>query len=327
MPFAPGTAIGPYEIISLLGAGGMGEVYRAHDPRLRRDVAIKVISRALATDAVTVDRFIREALSASALNHPNVVTIYETGDTHNGRYIAMELVQGVTLREALREGLDPEAARDIGRQVAEALAVAHGAQIVHRDVKPENVMVREDGYVKVLDFGLARVERVERDGVSATVSFATGSGLVIGTVGYMSPEQARGEMVTAASDVFSLGVVMYEALTGQHPFPATSALGVMHAILTDVPVAPSHLREGLPGAYDQIVLECLQKDPRLRPTAHDVANVLKHASSASLRAMPAAPSTKDHSRTVVGRSSERGLLDEAWAPARAGNGSVVAVAG
>ena len=160
MAFAPGTAVGPYEIVSLLGAGGMGEVYRAHDPRLRRDVAIKVISRALASDAVTVDRFIREAISASALNHPNVVTIYETGETPNGRYIAMELVQGVTLREVLRAGLDPEPARDIGRQVAEALAVAHGAQIVHRDVKPENVMVREDGYVKVLDFGLARVERV-----------------------------------------------------------------------------------------------------------------------------------------------------------------------
>ncbi len=325
MPFPAGTAIGPYEIVTLLGAGGMGEVYRAHDPRLRRDVAIKVISRALATDAVTVDRFIREALSASALNHPNVVTIYETGETENGRYIAMELVQGVTLREVLREGLDPEAARDIGRQVAEALAVAHGAQIVHRDVKPENVMVREDGYVKVLDFGLARVQRVERDGVSATVSFATSSGLVIGTIGYMSPEQAQGEPVTAASDVFSLGVVLYEALTGQHPFPATSALGVLHAILTDVPVAPSHLREGMTGAYDQIVLECLQKDPRLRPTALDVANGLKQGSVRAAVRVPAAPS-RDQSRTVVGRSSELAVLDDVWAHAAAGHGSVVVVA-
>jgi len=324
MAFAPGTVVGPYEIISLLGAGGMGEVYRAHDPRLRRDVAIKVISRALASDAVTVDRFIREAISASALNHPNVVTIYETGETANGRYIAMELVQGVTLREVLRDGLDPEQARDIGRQVAEALAVAHGAQIVHRDVKPENVMVREDGYVKVLDFGLARVERVERDGV--TVSFATGSGLVIGTIGYMSPEQAQGEPVTAASDVFSLGVVLYEALTGQHPFPASSALGVLHAILSDVPVAPSHLRDGMPGAYDQIVLECLQKDPRLRPTALDVANSLKHASSrAAVRAIPV-PS-REQSRAVVGRSAELAILDEAWAHAAAGHGGVVALAG
>ena len=299
-------------------------MYRAHDPRLRRDVAIKVISRALASDAVTVDRFIREAISASALNHPNVVTIYETGETANGRYIAMELVQGMTLREVLRDGLDPEQARDIGRQVAEALAVAHGAQIVHRDVKPENVMVREDGYVKVLDFGLARVERVEREGV--TVSFATGSGLVIGTIGYMSPEQAQGEPVTAASDVFSLGVVLYEALTGQHPFPASSALGVLHAILSDVPVAPSHLRDGMPAAYDQIVLECLQKDPRLRPTALDVANSLKHTSSrAAVRAIPV-PS-RDQSKAVVGRSAELARLDEAWAHASAGHGGVVALAG
>ena len=236
----------------------------------------------------------------------------------------MELVQGATLREVLRDGLDPEQARDIGRQVAEALAVAHGAQIVHRDVKPENVMVREDGYVKVLDFGLARVERVEREGV--TVSFATGSGLVIGTIGYMSPEQAQGEPVTAASDVFSLGVVLYEALTGQHPFPASSALGVLHAILSDVPVAPSHLRDGMPAAYDQIVLECLHKDPRLRPTALDVANSLKHASTrAAVRATPV-PS-RDQSRTVVGRSAELAILDEAWAHASSGHGGVVALAG
>ena len=264
MPLSAGSAVGSYVVDSQLGAGGMGEVYRAHDPRLRRDVAIKVISEAMSADPVAVDRFIREALAVSALNHPNIVTIYETGETAGARYIAMELVRGRTLRELVRERMPWARAADIGRQAAEALAVAHAAQIVHRDVKPENVMVRDDGYVKVLDFGLARIERAV-GGTAATVSLDTHTGLVIGTIGYMSPEQARGESVTTASDVFSLGIVIYEALTGQHPFPAASPLAVLHAILGDQPVAPSRLVPDLPVAFDEIVLECLQKDQRLRP--------------------------------------------------------------
>jgi predicted ATPase len=323
MPLTPGTGIGRYEIVCLLGSGGMGEVYRARDTQLRRDVAIKLISQPLSDDSVTVDRFIREGLAASSLNHPNVITIYEADKAPAGRYIVMELVDGRTLRDLVREGIDWERARDIGRQVAEALAVAHAAQIVHRDVKPENVMVRADGYVKVLDFGLARLEPLDRDGASATVSFATG-GLVLGTIGYMSPEQAQGQAVTTASDVFALGVVLYEALTGQHPFPAASALGVMHAILSDVPLAPSRIRLDLPPAADQIVLECLQKDPRLRPSAADVAARLRGSMPSSPLAPAALPQV---ARTLVGRAAELKVLEHAWYQASAGTGQVIAVAG
>jgi predicted ATPase len=326
MPLTPGTGIGRYEIVCLLGSGGMGEVYRARDTQLRRDVALKLISRALSDDSVTVDRFIREGLAVSSLNHPNVITIYETGQAPEGRYIVMELVQGRTLRDLVRDGLDWERSRDIGRQVAEALTVAHAAQIVHRDVKPENVMVRADGYVKVLDFGLARLETLEKDGVSITVSFATGAGLVLGTIGYMSPEQAQGHMVTTASDVFALGVVLYEAFTGQHPFPAASALGVMHAILSDVPLAPSRIHPELPPAADQIVLECLQKDPRLRPTAADVAARLRGTMPTAAIAPASAP-LAPVARTLVGRASELKVLEQAWNQASSGTGQVVAVAG
>jgi serine/threonine protein kinase/predicted ATPase len=325
MPLTPGTGIGRYEIVCLLGSGGMGEVYRARDTQLRRDVAIKVISQALSDDSVTVDRFIREGLAASSLNHPNVITIYEAGQAQPGRFIVMELVEGRTLRDLVRDGLDWERSRDIGRQVAEALAVAHAAQIIHRDVKPENVMVRADGYVKVLDFGLARLEPLEKDGISATVSFATGAGLVLGTIGYMSPEQAQGQTVTTASDVFALGVVLYEAFTGQHPFPAASALGVMHAILSDVPLAPSRIRPELPAAADQIVLECLQKDPRLRPSAADVASRLRGSMPSTALAPSAA--LPQVARTLVGRASELKVLEHAWYQASSGTGQVVAVAG
>ncbi len=327
MPLTPGTGIGRYEIVCLLGSGGMGEVYRARDTQLRRDVAIKLISRALSDDSVTVDRFIREGLAVSSLNHPNIITIYETGHAPEGRYIVMELVEGRTLRELVREGLEWERARDIGRQVAEALTVAHAAQIVHRDVKPDNVMVRADGYVKVLDFGLARLEKIEKDGASVTVSFATGAGLVLGTIGYMSPEQAQGQAVTTASDVFALGVILYEAFTGQHPFPAASALGVMHAILADVPLAPSRICPELPSAADQIVLECLQKDPRLRPTAADVAARLRGSMPTTPIVAGTAAPLPYTSRTLVGRASELKVMEHAWYQAAAGTGQVVAIAG
>jgi len=304
----------------------MGEVYRAHDTRLRRDVAIKVVSDALASDPGSVDRFIREALAVSALNHPNIVTIYETGELDGARYIAMELVRGRTLRELVRERMAWTIAADVGRQAAEALAVAHAAQIVHRDVKPENVMVRDDGYVKVLDFGLARMERPS-GGTAATVSLATHTGLVIGTVGYMSPEQARGEAVTTASDVFSLGIVLYESLTGQHPFPAASALGVLNAILVDQPVAPSRLVPGLPLAFDQLVLECLQKDARLRPTASEVVARLRSPSAQVAGLPPEGIATPAGTATrLVDRHEETRVLDQLWRQARSGGGSLVAIA-
>ena len=268
MSLTPGTRIGPYAILSQLGAGGMGEVYRAQDSRLARIVALKLIRRTLVHDDAALDRLLREATLASALNHPNIVTIYETGVADGDRYVAMELVEGQTLRLLAEGGMPVARAIGIGRQIAEALAVAHAAQIVHRDIKPENVMVRPDGYVKLLDFGLARLQ----PGAIAAgpTTAATEAGLILGTIGYMAPEQARGDKVQAEADIFALGVLLYELVTGRHPFTAASALGTLHALMWETPEPPSLLNPELPRPVDQLILEALQKDPRLRPGATDV---------------------------------------------------------
>ncbi len=326
MALSEGSRLGPYVVHSLLGSGGMGEVYRAFDERLRRDVAIKLISNRLSAETDAVDRFIREALAVSALNHPNIVTIHETGEFEGGRYIAMEFVQGHSLRELMRLGLTLDRATDIARQIAEALSVAHAAQIVHRDIKPDNVMVRDDGYVKVLDFGLARVAS-GRDANEATLTEATLTGLVLGTVGYMSPEQARGESVTFASDVFAYGIILYEMLTGQHPFHANSPLAVLHGILSDAPVPPSRMGVEVPAPLDQLTLECLQKDARVRPSSAEIASRLRGNEPSS-----AVTGGSSHGRAVapprlVGRESEIDTLTEAYVQVAAGHGLLVAVAG
>jgi serine/threonine protein kinase len=225
MTFPDGIRLGQYQIVAQLGAGGMGEVYRAQDPRLDREVALKVIRRALVADETSLDRLLREATLASALNHPNIVTIYETGVVGADRYIAMELIEGSTLRAlTAKEALPLSRVIQVARQIAEALAVAHGAQIIHRDIKPDNVMLRPDGYVKLLDFGLARLQP-DALAAGSTQAAATETGLVLGTIAYMAPEQARGERVAPEADVFSLGVLLYELVTGRHPFMARSLLG------------------------------------------------------------------------------------------------------
>ena len=323
MSVSPGTRLGNYLVRSLIGSGGMGEVYLAHDERLRRDVALKLMAPRLDQEAQAVDRFIREALAVSALNHPNIVTIHETGEAAAGRFIVMELVQGRSLREVIREGATVDQARDLARQVAEALAVAHAQQIVHRDVKPDNVMVRADGYVKVLDFGLARIAMSQHAG-DATISAETRTGLVLGTLGYLSPEQARGEAVTTASDIFALGILLYELLTGQHPFHAPSPLAVLHSITSDAPVPPSRMGIEVPPALDQLVLECLQKDARLRPAASEVASRLRGAPGTA--AVPA-PGVRGGAGRIVGREREMDELLRAFEQTREGSGRVVAVAG
>src|SRR5215470_16657733 len=222
MSLAAGSRVGPYEIVSSLGAGGMGEVYRARDTRLAREAAVKVLPGELAGDAERLGRFEREARSASALNHPNIITIYEVGSADSVSYIAMELVEGRTLREILASGPMPvRRLLPVAAQIADGLAKAHEAGIVHRDLKPENVMVNKDGFVKILDFGLAKLATPANDGNSQLATLAgpgTRPGMVLGTVGYMSPEQASGEAIDFRSDQFSLGSILYEMATGKRAF-------------------------------------------------------------------------------------------------------------
>ena len=329
-----GSKVGPYEIRTLVGAGGMGQVYRAFDERLGREIALKIIRRSVADDESSLDRLLREATLASALNHPNIVTIYETGVFESDRYIAMELVDGATLRQLAAQGLALSRIVAIARQVAEALAVAHAAQIVHRDIKPENVMVRPDGYVKLLDFGLARVQP-NAYGSGATAQASTGSltesGMVLGTIGYMAPEQARGEAVGAEADVFSLGVLLYELVTGRHPFSAASQLGTLHALLWETPEPPSLLNPELPRAIDQLILEALQKDQRLRPGASEImyrlalahdSNIATALSSVTVGVRRATASTN-----IVGREQELDALNHEFERALHGRARIVVVSG
>jgi serine/threonine protein kinase/tetratricopeptide (TPR) repeat protein len=328
-----GSTFGRYEIRAVLGSGGMGQVYRAYDAGLGREVALKVIRRAVVDDESALDRLLREATLASALNHPNIVTIYETGVVRSDRYIAMELIEGATLRELAAQGLALARIVGVARQVAEGLAVAHAAQIVHRDIKPDNVMVRPDGYAKLLDFGLARVQPDAFGGTTMVGATAarTEAGLILGTIGYMAPEQARGETVTAEADIFSLGIVLYELVTGRHPFAAASQLGTLHALLWDAPEPPSLVNPELPRAIDQLILEMLQKDQRLRPGASEVMYrlALAHdsniATALSAVTVPARP--RAAAANVVGRERELDVLSHEFERAVRGKARLVVVSG
>ncbi len=221
-----GTKLGPYEIIAPLGAGGMGEVYRARDAHLGRIVAIKILPTAFSADQDRLHRFKEEARSASALNHPNIITIHDLGQEGSTHYIAMELVEGKTLRELLVSGSLPmRKAIEIAAQVAEGLTKAHEAGIAHRDLKPENLMISHDGLVKILDFGLAKLGSPSGDGPDLCTTSQTPAGLVLGTVGYMSPEQASGDRLDFRSDQFSFGLVLYEMVTGKRAFQRSDSSG------------------------------------------------------------------------------------------------------
>ncbi|HXP43931.1 MAG TPA: serine/threonine-protein kinase, partial [Candidatus Acidoferrales bacterium] len=231
-----GTKLGPYELIELLGSGGMGQVYRARDLRLERIVAIKLLPAAFSADHERLHRFEREARSASALNHPNIVTIYELGQVRSCHYIAMELVEGKTLRELLGSSLLPmRKAIEIATQIAEGLTKAHEAGITHRDLKPENLMVSHDGFVKILDFGLAKLASSGggRSDIFNLSTSHTPAGLVLGTVGYMSPEQVSGGGLDFRSDQFSLGLVLYEMVTGKRAFQRSTAAETLVAVLRE----------------------------------------------------------------------------------------------
>jgi eukaryotic-like serine/threonine-protein kinase len=267
----PGSKLGPYEIVSILGAGGMGEVYLAHDARLSRDVAIKVLPADRTLDEAARQRFLREARAASALNHPNIITIYES-DSHNGvAFIAMEYVKGNSVAELLRERpLADSEATAYATQIADALAKAHAAGIIHRDLKPGNVMVTEDGLVKVLDFGLAKLETVAQRATAGTggppsseetASLLSMPGTTLGTLSYMSPEQARGEPTDARSDIFSFGVVLFEMLTRELPFTGENLLAMLHSLHFGAPKDIRYLRPDLPLQLASIAGHCLQKLP------------------------------------------------------------------
>ena len=265
MTLNPGNHLGPYEIVAPLGAGGMGEVYRARDTRLGRDVALKVLPVDLAGDTARRARFEQEARLLAALNHPNILGIHDIGDS----YVVMELVEGSTLRGAqlpLRKVLD------IGAQIAEGLAAAHGAGITHRDLKPDNVMVTKDGRVKILDFGLAKVNS-PKGGEKETRTAYSDPGAVMGTVGYMSPEQVRAQGVDARSDIFSLGVLLHELIRGERPFLGDSAAETMTAIVkTDAPPLP----EGTPSGVVRVIEGCLAKQPEERwQSARDLSRQLR----------------------------------------------------
>jgi serine/threonine protein kinase len=275
---SPGTRVGPYEVVALLGAGGMAEVYRARDGRLDRDVAIKVMSEVVSADGPLLERFEREAKLAGSLSHPNVVALFDIG-LHDGKpYFVTELLQGDSLRDRLAKGPVPVAlALDWAEQMAQGLAAAHERGIVHRDLKPENVFITRDGHVKVIDFGIAKlVEAVQQAAphglMDATVSPSgahTGTGMVLGTPGYMSPEQVRGDAVDARTDFFSLGAVLYEMLSGRRAFQAGSIVESGYAILHS---NPEPLPGTIPTAVVQVVQRCLEKEPSRRfHSARDLA--------------------------------------------------------
>ncbi|HYB53578.1 MAG TPA: serine/threonine-protein kinase, partial [Thermoanaerobaculia bacterium] len=259
MTLTAGSRLGQYEILSPLGAGGMGEVYRAKDSRLGRDVAIKVLPEAVAEDAGRLARFEREARALAALNHPGIVTIFSVEESEGTRFLAMELVEGDSLDTLVPPGgLPVSQFFDIATPLAEALSAAHERGIVHRDLKPGNVMVTREGRVKVLDFGLAKVEASDSPAdltSSPTRSRVelTGEGQVFGTVAYMSPEQARGGKVDARSDVFSLGILLYQALTGERPFQGASAVDMISSILRDKPPSVTDLRADVPPLLARIL--------------------------------------------------------------------------
>jgi predicted ATPase len=276
MALNTGTKLGSYLILAPLGAGGMGEVYRARDTRLERTVALKILPAELSLDHQHLDRFREEARSASALNHPNIITIHELGQDGSSHYIAMELVEGKTLRALLRAGSLPmRKALEIAVQVAEGLTKAHEAGIAHRDLKPENLMVSHDGFVKILDFGLAKPISPNRELSDLCSTSLTPAGIVLGTVGYMSPEQAGGQPVDFHTDQFSLGLVLYEMVTGKRAFQRSTAVETMVAILREQPQAVGIENPEAPAPLCWAIERCLAKDPDKRyASTRDLAREL-----------------------------------------------------
>src|SRR5438552_3183151 len=274
MALTVGTQLGRYEIRAKIGEGGMGEVYLAEDAQLRRRVALKILPDDLASNQDRMRRFVQEAQAAAALNHPNIAHIYEVGEYQGTNFIAMEFIDGVTLREKIhRELTELKKLLKYLQQVAEGLSKAHGAGIVHRDLKPDNIMITRDGYAKILDFGLAKLteqtkpplasgEAIDKDAPTAVMPRQLSTpGVVMGTVGYMSPEQAQGKQVDQRSDIFSFGCILYEAATGLRPFESDSVIDILHKILHTAAPPIKDANPSAPIDLQRIVRRCLAKDP------------------------------------------------------------------
>ncbi len=278
-----GQEVGHYRILEQIGAGGMGVVYRAEDTRLHRQVALKFISPHRPLDEAAIERFRREASAASALNHPNICTIYAIDEHEGAPFLAMEILEGSSLQEMLAAGPLPfPRVAEVAAEVADALEAAHAQGIVHRDLKPANIFVTRRGHAKILDFGLAKLATAEAATVTAGVTRTavparlTNAGSAVGTIGYMSPEQARGEELDARTDLFSFGAMLYEMLTGRQPFAGSTSAVVFDAILNKEPASPVRLNPDVPPALEAIVNKLLEKDRSLRyQTASDLSADLR----------------------------------------------------
>ena len=274
MKLPSGSGLGPYEVDTLIGTGGMGAVYRARDMRLNRHVALKVLDASAGTDADRLARFAQEARNTALLNHPNIVSVYDAGLDAGVPFVVTELLRGETLRARIRRGTLPvRAAIGVALEIARGLTAAHNLDVVHRDLKPENVFITEDGRVKILDFGLAK--RRHQSVCPDQDAASTRPGMLLGTVGYMSPEKVLGATTDARSDIFSLGVILHEMLSGVAPFHGDSAIETLHAILKDdAPALPN--REGISEELEHVVQHCLEKRAGARfQSARDLAFVLE----------------------------------------------------
>jgi len=302
MGLPPGTKLGPYEIKAPLGAGGMGEVYRARDARLDRDVAIKILPAEYVADPERVHRFEQEARATATLSHPNIVVVYDVGTRADSLYVVTELLEGETLRHRLAGGALPtRKATDYASQIASGLAAAHEKGIIHRDLKPDNIFVTRDGRVKILDFGLAKLAPpvTPEDRTLATAAVKTEAGLVMGTLGYMAPEQVRGGVVDHRSDLFSFGAILYEMLSGQRAFRGNTSADTISAILKEDPPELSASGREIPPALDRVVHHCLEKNPEERfQSARDLAFDLQNLSGSTSQ-MVASATSKESKRAPI----------------------------